>query len=686
MIFKIDLLKLYMHTFLLLINFYLKLMLTYVMIEYIRFLFWRKKMNDKTEEILESDLIYFIYKKDYDETSLKSLLLSHPEIQFISLVGVDLGGNDTDEKIPISVFLDNINEFIKIGIQTDGSSVVLPKIATLNNGKVDLIPDTEAKWFIDYNYENIDCVTKKPIGTLRIPCFLKHNNKYIDSRSILKQVSKHFQSEIIKLFDSKELCQHMGFAKEDIVSVNLTVATELEFWVRSPENNSVKASELSASEIMQEQYWKRTKHSVRTALERSLTILENYGLKPEMGHKEVGGVKAKLTSDGTTIDILEQLEIDWLYSEALQAADNELLARTFIKEIFQEHGLDVSFKAKPIDDVAGSGEHTHIGVSILLKNGKIKNIFNPQNKYGNFLSIPGWGALMGILKNYEVLNPFISATNDSLKRLKPGFEAPVCIVASIGTDVKTPSRNRTVLIGLIRDFNSPLATRFEVRSPNPHSNTYLVIATLYQAMLDGIYYAVNSKKTMAELEAEFKKGYREPADYLENNRVYHSELDVFESYSKEEREKFFGKHPSTVWENLEGLSQYPEKLNILFPSGAFTELIIYSYSIGVQKRWLTEITNRIIPQIAKRFSNIIPLHYNLESTNSLDEKRWKEIKILKMDLLKDCEDNLSLFTKIRIAIKNKNYNEVSRLQIIIQDTIREIEDKYLVYKRNIIEF
>ena len=646
-------------------------------------------MNDKTEKMLEPDLLYFISKKDHDETYLKSLLLSHPEIQFVSLVGVDLGGNDTDEKIPISVFLDSINEFIENGIQTDGSSVVLPGIATLNNGKVDLIPDTEAKWFIDYNYENIDCVTEKPIGTLRIPCFLKHNNSYIDSRSILKQVSKHFQAEIIKLFDSKELCQQMGFTKEDIAFVDLTAATELEFWVRSPENNSVKASELSASEVMQEQYWKRTKHSVRTALERSLTLLENYGLKPEMGHKEVGGVKAKLTSDGTTTDILEQLEIDWLYSEALQAADNELLARTFVKEIFQGHGLDVSFKAKPINGVAGSGEHTHVGISILLKDGQRKNLFNPQNKYDNFLSVPGWGALMGILKNYEVLNPFISATNDSLERLKPGFEAPICIVASIGTDVKTPSRNRTVLMGLIRDLDSPLATRFEVRSPNPHSNTYLVIATLYQTMLDGIYYAVNSGKTMAELEAEFKKGYGEPADYLENDRVYHSELDVFEAYSEEEREKFFGQHPATVWENLKGLSQYPEKLNTLLSSGIFTELIIYSYCIGVQKRWLTEITNRIIPQTAKRFLSIVPLHYNLESTkstNSLDEKRWEEIKIFKMSLLKDSEDNLSLFTQIRIAIEDEAYSEVSRLQLAIQDTIREVQDKYIVYKRNIVEF
>ena len=64
------------------------------------------------------------------------------------------------------------------------------------------------------------------------------------------------------------------------------------------------------------------------------------------------------------------------------------------------------------------------------------------------------------LKNYEVINPFVSATNDSLNRLKPGFEAPVCIVTSLGHKPEVPSRNRTILAGLIRDVNNPKATRF----------------------------------------------------------------------------------------------------------------------------------------------------------------------------------------------------------------------------------
>ncbi|MCI0502064.1 MAG: glutamine synthetase [Fusobacteria bacterium] len=633
---------------------------------------------------LGSDLLYYLDKKNHSLEEIKRIINLYPEIKFVSLVGVDLGGNDTDEKIPISIFLEDLDKFLEEGIQTDGSSVVLPGIASLNNGKVDIIPDNDVKWFVDYNYDNIDLSTDKPVGTLRIPCFLKHKGEFIDSRSILKKVVTNFKEEVIELFSNNNMSKAFNISKDEIIDVILTSATELEFWVRTPENNNVKVKELSTSQVMQEQYWKRTKGTVRTALERSLLILDKYGLEAEMGHKEVGGVKAKLTSDGTTTNIMEQLEIDWKYAESLQTADNELLARTFVKEIFQHHGLDVSFKAKPIEGVAGSGEHTHVGVSLKLKNGKIINLFTPENMTKEYLSIPGWGALMGILNNYEIINPFISATNDSLERLKPGFEAPVSIVASIGNDIATPSRNRTVLLGLIRDLNNPFATRFEVRSPNPHSNTYLVIATLYQCMLEGIKYAVESSKTEKELEAEFNKKQGESADYLAKDREYRSELDVFDEYTEEERNSLFGKPPSTVWENLKGFKDYPAKLQTLYYGGIFNDNIINSYYLGVLRRWYTEINSRILPQSAKLIKNFKKIHNEDYEISHLDEKRWNEILMLKVELLKDTDNSISLFTQLRNAIEQGSYDQVSELQLEVYEKVKKIKELYTIYKRNIL--
>ena len=129
------------------------------------------------------------------------------------------------------------------------------------------------------------------------------------------------------------------------------------------------------------------------------------------------------------------------------------------------------------------------------------------------------------------MNPFISSTTNALKRLKPGFEAPICTVTSLGLSPSNPSRNRSVLVGLIRDLKNPAATRFELRSPNPHSNVYITMAVSYMAMLDGIVYATNSGKDETSLLAELSKKSGEEADYLEKNRAYRSEEDVFEHYT-----------------------------------------------------------------------------------------------------------------------------------------------------------
>jgi glutamine synthetase len=631
------------------------------------------KMND----MLSYDLLYYVQSDRYTTDELRDLLQKHEEIQFVSLVGVDLGGNDTDEKIPISLFLEDIGAFLSGGgVQTDGSSVVLPGIATLNNGKVDLIPDSAVKWFVDYNYGNIDATTQKPVGTLRIPSFLNHNGKHIDSRSILKAAASHFKQEIIALIkDNPHASEALQLNPDDIEDVILTSATELEFWVQTPEDEA-NISALSASEHMQEQYWKRTKGLVRTAMERSLNILDNYGLEAEMGHKEVGGVKAKVDATGNFSHVMEQLEIDWKYAPALQAADNELIARTKIKEIFQNHGLDCSFNAKPIDAVAGNGEHTHVGVSLKLNNGSYRNLFSPILVDDDYINIFGWGALLGLLKNYEVANPFISGSNDALDRLQPGFEAPICIVGSIGHTLKTPSRNRTVLVGLIRDMENPMATRFEVRSPNPHSNTYLTIAALYQSALDGIKAAVVSGLSTKDLEKAFNKKAGEESFYLEKDREYRSEEDVFEEFNLDQRTALFGYHPATVWENIKGFNLYPDKVEALKQGGVFTDSILESYSLGSIVKWTTEIQAKIIPSMANHAKFLVKRHD--------DENRWVEILELKNRLFKDNMGESSLLSHIRQAIDNKDYVLVSELQNKIKNEFSKLKDLYTQYKRNII--
>lgn len=628
------------------------------------------------------DLVYVIGKESHSEEELRKILQAHPEIKFVSLVGVDLSGNDTDEKIPIKLFLEDIVTFLKGAVQTDGSSVVLPGIASLNNAKVDMIADLDVNWFVDYNYEHTDFLTGKPVGTLRIPCFLYHEEKAVDSRYILKNSINHFKNTLLDLFKKypKSLAD-FGIEYDDIEDVVPTSATELEFWVKTP-NDIAQVEELSTSQVLQEQYWTRTKGAVRTAMEQSLLLMETYGLEPEMGHKEVGGVKAKMDESGRLTHIMEQLEIDWKYSTSLQAADNELLVRNIVKETFRNNGLDVTFLAKPIEGVAGSGEHTHVGMALKLKSGKRVNLFTATKEH--FLSPIGYASIMGVLKNYEVINPFVSSTNDSLRRLKPGFEAPVCIVTSLGLSVDMPSRNRTILIGLVRDVQNPLATRFELRAPNPHTNTYLAIATLYMAMLDGITYAITNGKTEDELLRELSKKAGEDAEYLEKDRAYRSEEDVFEDFSDEERESFFGKAPATVYENLSAFDKYPEKLNALKSGDVLNDKLINSYRIGTTKRWLTEINSRIISNYIDEIRGFKMIH-SLDKALDLDVSNWMRIDELRHYIMKDSYARKSLFTRIKEATEACDYEEVSNLQIELDDKIKELRELYSVYKKNLLD-
>ena len=632
---------------------------------------------------MNKDLLFTIPKKYHNKESLISIFEDHPEIKFVSLVGVDLAGNDTDEKIPSKLFLKDIDSFLHgTAVQTDGSSVVLPGIATLNNAKVDMIADLDCKWFVDYNYDFIDPLTNRPVGTLRIPCFLIHEDKAVDSRHILKNSIDTFKSNIFSLLKKyPETLNDLNIKFDDIDDLLLTSATELEFWVKTP-NDKALIEELSTSEVLQEQYWTRTKGNVRTALEQSLLYMDEYGFEPEMGHKEVGGVKAKLTSSGQFDHIMEQLEIDWKFSDAMQAADNELFIRTLVKETFRRNGLEVTFLAKPISGVAGSGEHTHLSLSLKLKDGRIINLFNPTKNH--FLSKIGYGSIMGILKNYEVMNPFISATTDSLKRLKPGFEAPVCIVTSLGQSPEVPSRNRTILAGLIRDPHNPLATRFELRSPNPFTNTYLCIASSYMAMLDGIKYALENNKTEDDLLAELSKKPGEEADYLEKSRAYRSEEDVFEDFTDSQRNEYFGVAPATVFENLSAFDKYPEKVEVLKVNSVFTDKIINSFKMATTKRWTTEITSRIIPSYTKDIRAAKQLHC-CDKALDLDVSTWMTINELRHITMKDSYHRRSLFTQIKNAINESNFEKASDLQIKLDKNMSELNDLYSTYKKNLLD-
>lgn len=624
---------------------------------------------------LNEKLIYTIPKDKYNKKDLTKLLSKHKEIKFASFVGIDLYGNDTDEKIPISYFLDNFDTLMNTGVQTDGSSVSLSALATLSDARVDLIPDKNSMWYIDYNYENIDEITHLPVGTLRIWSFLLHNNTFIDSRNILLSSVDKFKNYLLDKMSNTNYYKKLGLeSMQEIKKVQIMLGTELEFWVRTP-YDAINIDKLVLSQTLKEQYWKRTQGVVRTALEKSLEILNLYGFNVEMGHKEVGGVNNYVSFDGAVENhIVEQLEIDWKYDDAIKTADKEILARILIKEIFRLYGLEVSFNAKPIIGVAGSGKHCHISTMLTLTNGKKINLLAPTES-NSFLSNFGWGTLMGVLKNYSLVNPFVSNTNDSLNRLTPNYEAPTHIVASIGQSANVETRNRTVLTGLVKDINNPLSTRIELRAPNPKTNVYLTISAVLATFIDGLNYSLNKNMKNSQLEKEFCKKYKEKGKYLDDDRVYREEKDIFKTYTLEERDKLFGAPPKTVYETITPLFGDTKLLHT-----TLSQDIIDAHADISITNWILDLKQRIIPEAKETVLSYI----ELENSNQYDKDLWKNITKLKQALIKDDINKPSIFTKINNACDDKDLETISSLQLEINDILLELKSLYTTYINNVV--
>ena len=100
-------------------------------------------------------MLFTIPADEHGIASVQEVLKAHPEVKFVSFAGVDLGGHFTDEKIPIKTFIDDMGRMLENGVQTDGSSVALPEIANLANARVDILPDKEVNWYVEYNFSNM---------------------------------------------------------------------------------------------------------------------------------------------------------------------------------------------------------------------------------------------------------------------------------------------------------------------------------------------------------------------------------------------------------------------------------------------------------------------------------------------------------------------------------------------------
>jgi glutamine synthetase len=197
-----------------------------------------------------------------------------------------------------------------------------------------------------------------------------------------------------------------------------------------------------------------TYHDLRGEMVREM---QKVGITVEAHHHEVGTAG--------------QAEIDMKFEPLMKMADHFMWFKYIVKNVAKRHGKTVTFMPKPIFDDNGSGMHTHLS---LWKGGE--PLFAGEGYSG--LSQMAMHAVGGVLKHARAVLAFAAPTNNSYRRLVPGFEAPVNLAMS--------ARNRSAAVRIPMYSPSPKAKRMEFRCPDPSCNGYLMFSALLMAMLDGI--------------------------------------------------------------------------------------------------------------------------------------------------------------------------------------------------------
>jgi glutamine synthetase len=176
-----------------------------------------------------------------------------------------------------------------------------------------------------------------------------------------------------------------------------------------------------------------------------------------------------------------QCEIDLRFDTLLRMADAMCLYKYVIKNVAYRNGKTATFMPKPMFGDNGSGMHCH---SSLWKDGK------PTMAGDGYagLSQSGLYYIGGLLKHAPALCAITNPTNNSYKRLVPGYEAPVILAYS--------ARNRSAICRIPTYSPSPKAKRVEFRCPDPSANPYLAFSAIMLAGLDGIENQIDPGEAM----------------------------------------------------------------------------------------------------------------------------------------------------------------------------------------------
>lgn len=357
-----------------------------------------------------------LYTKDEIRQMVKD-----EDIRFLRVMFTDLLGTIKSVDLPVS----QLDKLMDNKIMFDGSSI--DGFVRIEESDMYLYPDMSTwlvfPWGADHGkVARVICSVHMTDGTPFSG----------DPRNNLKRVVKEMQK--------------MGFK-------SFNIGPEPEFFLFKTDDNGNPTTKVNDSE----NYFDMEPADIGEDCRRDIVLaLEKMGFDVEAAHHEVAP---------------GQHEVDFKYSNALEAADNIQTFKLVVKTIAKKYGLHATFMPKPLSGINGSG--MHLNMSLFTQDGK--NAFYDENDKDQ-LSETAYHFLGGLMKHARSYTAIVNPIINSYKRLVPGYEAPVYVAWS--------TSNRSPLVRIPNDRG--MGTRLELRSADPAANPYLAIAAVLEAGLDGL--------------------------------------------------------------------------------------------------------------------------------------------------------------------------------------------------------
>jgi glutamine synthetase len=171
-----------------------------------------------------------------------------------------------------------------------------------------------------------------------------------------------------------------------------------------------------------------------------------------------------------------QQEISVQHTDALRAADQQIVVRETVRGVAAGHGVYASFAPKPFPDQAGSGCHIHLSLWDMASGQNV--LHDPTAPYG--ISPLGYQAIGGVLAHLRGLLALTAPTVNSYRRLQPRFWSSA--YSCYGPD----NREAAVRIPSVFWGREATSTNLEFKPCDPSCNPYLALGGLIAACLDGI--------------------------------------------------------------------------------------------------------------------------------------------------------------------------------------------------------